>query len=340
MKHALIPENGSFYKASLHTHSTCSDGSRTVEEIKTDYMAHGYSIVAFTDHDIMIDHSDLNEQDKFLALTSYEVETDDPRGSSANYHLNFYASRPNETFYPCANPAYTFSNAKKLVQDYYRGYYVRRYSVEGQNEMIREAREHGFLVTYNHPCWSLQHYPDYAGLEGLTAVEVYNTGCVLGGYSLDAEERVLDDLLSLGKRVYPVAADDSHGANDCFGGWVQIKSEELSYDAIMKAFAAGDLYASWGPELHALYIEDGILHVECSDTVEVYLTSAFRAPHELVRLNGEAHAHCSFDLRRWLTRCREKGRDSMDHFRLTLIDAHGNKALTRGYFADELSDIV
>ena len=30
----LLPENGSFYKANLHTHSTCSDGDCTVEEIK------------------------------------------------------------------------------------------------------------------------------------------------------------------------------------------------------------------------------------------------------------------------------------------------------------------
>lgn len=340
MKHSLIPEGGSFYKASLHTHSTCSDGTRTVEEIKADYMAHGYSVVAFTDHDIMIDHSDLNEAGRFLTLTSYEVETNDPTPVGANYHLNFYAPHPNEAFYPCANPGYTWGNASNLVQDYYRGDYVRRYSTEGQNEMIREARAHGFLVTYNHPGWSLQHYPDYAGLEGLTALEVYNTGSVRIGYTLDAEERVLDDLLSLGKRIYPVAADDSHGTNDCFGGWVQIKAPELSYDVIMQAFAAGDLYASWGPELHALYIEDGILYVECSDTVEVNLTSAFRHPHETVRLNGEAHARCSFDLHSWLAKSRAAGRESREHFRLVLVDANGNKALTRGYFADELSDIV
>ena len=70
MRHYLLPEGGNFYKANLHTHSIYSDGTRTVEEIKRDYMAHGYSVVAFTDHDIMLDHSDLNEPEKFLALTS------------------------------------------------------------------------------------------------------------------------------------------------------------------------------------------------------------------------------------------------------------------------------
>ena len=124
MRHYLLPEGGNFYKANLHTHSIYSDGARTVEEIKRDYMAHGYSVVAFTDHDIMLDHSDLNEPEKFLALTSYEVETNpEPDGKPWNtmptYHLNFYASRPDETCYPCGNPAYTFGNAPKYVQDYY-----------------------------------------------------------------------------------------------------------------------------------------------------------------------------------------------------------------------------
>ena len=52
------------------------------------------------------------------------------------------------------------------------------YSVRSINELIRRANENGFFVTYNHPVWSLQNYEDYAGLEGLWGVEVWNTGCV------------------------------------------------------------------------------------------------------------------------------------------------------------------
>lgn len=344
MKHELLPEKGRFYKANLHTHSICSDGSRTVENIKKDYMEHGYAVVAFTDHDIMIDHSDLNEPERFLALTSYEVETNqDPKGlpwnTAATYHLNFYAARPNETVYPCANPAYTFGNAPKYVQEYYRGDYVRRYSVEGQNEMIREARENGFLVSYNHPAWSLQHYPDYAGLEGLTAVEVYNTGCVVDGYALDADEHVLDDFLHMGKRVYPIATDDSHGTADCFGGWVCFKAPALTYDDIMRAYAAGDFYASWGAEIHALYIEDGILHMDCSNTVKVSLATDIRISNYVAASAGQTLSHYTYDLRPWLEQARATGNESRAFFRLTLESADGGRALTRGYFADELSDI-
>lgn len=77
MTHYLLPENGCFYKANLHTHTTISDGRYTPEEIKDYYKARGYSVIAYTDHDVMVDHSDLNDGD-FLAITSYEVETNGP----------------------------------------------------------------------------------------------------------------------------------------------------------------------------------------------------------------------------------------------------------------------
>ena len=46
MKRWLISENGNFYKACLHLHTTLSDGSFTPEEVKKMYVDHGYSIIA------------------------------------------------------------------------------------------------------------------------------------------------------------------------------------------------------------------------------------------------------------------------------------------------------
>ena len=58
MKKYLLPESGNFYKANIHCHTNISDGTMTPEEVKAHYMAHGYSVVAFTDHDVMLDQSD------------------------------------------------------------------------------------------------------------------------------------------------------------------------------------------------------------------------------------------------------------------------------------------
>ncbi len=347
MKHHLLPEAGRFYKANLHTHTTVSDGRHTPEEIKELFMEQGYSVVAFTDHNVMVPHNELSDE-SFLALTSYEIDTNgEPAGGMGigipTYHLNFYAKKPEETVYPCPNPAYCFANSGKHAaeQEHYKGDYVRRYSAEGQNEMIAEARRLGYLVSYNHPDWSLQHYPDYAGLEGVTAVEVYNTGCVVEGYVLDAGDHVLDELLCLGKRVYPVATDDCHGDHDMFGGWVRFKAPALTYDAIMTAYENGDFYASWGPEIESLSIEDGILHVTCAPgpkgdaVVRVEVHTGLRYCRIATDENGLSEA--SFNLSDYIGEVRRTGYESRAYFRLIVTDARGNKALSRGYFIDELN---
>ncbi len=339
MTYSLLPSSGRFYKANLHTHTTVSDGRFSPAEIKEHYKASGYSVVAFTDHDVMVDHSELNDED-FLALTAYEVETNAPTGSGSflevqTYHLNFYAKNPHERVYPCPNPAYCFANSPSHVQDYYTGDYTRRYSVEGQNEMIAEARRLGYLVSYNHPDWSLQHYPDYAGLEGVTALEVYNTGCVVDGYVLDAGDHVLDDFLALGKRVYPIATDDNHGPHDMCGGWVQFKAPELSYDAIMTAYERGDFYASWGPEIHALTLTDGVLRLESSEVATVYLHTGLR--YARCRHEAGGFTAAKFDIGDYIAEARRIGHAEDAYFRLVLVDKAGNRALTRGYFLNEFA---
>jgi hypothetical protein len=313
----------------------------TPEQIKQLYKSHGYSVVAYTDHDIMIDHSDLND-DGFLAITSYEVETNRPTDGfdawdrTPTYHLNFYASRPDETFYPCANPGYTWGNARALVQDYYKGDYQRRYSVEGQNDMIAQAGAAGFLVSYNHPDWSLHHYPDYAGLEGLHTIEVYNSGCFLAGYSIDASEHAFQDMLAQGKRVFPVATDDIHVPRDAFGGWICVKAKALTYEDYMAAYRKGDFYASWGPAIEDLYLEDGVLRVFCSSAREISLHTERRVARRVYATDG-ALTFAEFDLKQYFNDVYRGGNDGRAFVRLVVIDENGNKALTRAYFADELS---
>lgn len=71
----LLPRAYSSYKANLHCHTTYSDGNLSPEQVKEHYKANGYSVVAFTDHNVLIDHSALNDKD-FLTLVGLEVDTD------------------------------------------------------------------------------------------------------------------------------------------------------------------------------------------------------------------------------------------------------------------------
>ena len=72
MKKYLLPDDGKFYKANLHMHTTISDGNMSLEETKKAFIEHGYSIVAFTDHEVMVPHNDLSDEN-FLAITSTEI---------------------------------------------------------------------------------------------------------------------------------------------------------------------------------------------------------------------------------------------------------------------------
>ena len=93
MKKFFFPTCGkTAYKANLHCHTTFSDGRLTPENVKREYMARGYSIVAYTDHEIPFVHSDLKDKDfdviyetadgthewYYWTKGSWEVDNDSP----------------------------------------------------------------------------------------------------------------------------------------------------------------------------------------------------------------------------------------------------------------------
>ena len=98
MKKFLLPENSVPLKANLHCHSTFSDGRRTPEELKEEYKKHGYSIIAYTDHNRLVDHQDLTD-DTFLALNGYEIDiTENTEGMHCHHrrtcHFCLIAKKP------------------------------------------------------------------------------------------------------------------------------------------------------------------------------------------------------------------------------------------------------
>ena len=68
----LIDERKRQLKANLHCHSVLSDGRLTPEQMKQEYQKRGYSVVAITDHERLVSHHDLTDEN-FLFLTAYEA---------------------------------------------------------------------------------------------------------------------------------------------------------------------------------------------------------------------------------------------------------------------------
>ncbi len=333
----LIDPSKKRYRANLHCHTTLSDGKFTPNEIKDAYKAHGYSVVAFTDHDIMLPHHDLSDAG-FLALTGFETEineiagglkpTDDaPFRLQKCCHICMIALDENNDVQPLFNPDEYFvghsGEHKHLVKyDKTKPPYIRKYSeVE---RFMREGRDCGFFVTYNHPTWSMQDYSDYMSYDSMHAMEISNTGCIVGGYD-DYNPRVYDDMLRGGKRLFAIGADDTHMPCDMFGGYVMILADELKYNTITDALLNGDFYAvtgDGGPEIYELSVDGLNVYIKCSPCAQIRVTTGIRRAYvqsgaELTEATFEIHPESKY-------------------FRLTLTDSNGRKTDTNAYFLDNL----
>ena len=347
MKQYLLPEGGNVYKACLHVHSTCSDGLGTPEEIKKMYMEKGYSIVAYTDHEVIVPHNDLREEN-FLPITGAEISVNKniPGLSyrySKQYHLNILSKDPDKTDFSFFTRSYLYWKASLpyITEKMKVTEYPREYNNECVNDIIRRAKEEGFLIALNHPGLSGQNYPDYAELKGFWGVEVHNNGSV--GLGRVETEQPLIDLLELGERVFPLATDDMHGAYDqksidAIGGWTMIKSPSLEYGAVMEALEKGDFYASTGPEIHALYLEGETLVVECSEASLIRVNFERRISM-IKKATEEPLTRVCFDLHSYFESSFEKNMLWEPYFRVTVQDAKGQRAYTRAYFVDELIGI-
>lgn len=339
MKKYLLPNTGNFYKANLHVHTTVSDGDFTPEEIKKMYLEKGYSIVAFTDHEVMVPHPELTDE-RFLAITSTEISVNERNDCdfffTKTYHLNIYSPYDHKS---CFN---TFDKSKMWLNhsfDYItpeqeKETYNRVYSVDCINDIIKKANEEGCLVSYNHPVWSLQDYSDYVDLKGLWGIELYNTACARNGY-FDSE-KPFDELLRKGERILPLATDDAHKLVDCYGGFTMINAEKLTYDNIFNSLKNGDLYCSEGPEFYEISIEDNIVKVITSPVAYVGLSTDCR---QLYAKRDEENllTEVCFDIS-WYFDLSNDGPNEHQYIRITLVDKFGNRAYSRAYFREDLSE--
>lgn len=338
MKKYLIPSSGKFYKACLHTHSDVSDGVGSPEDLKKIYMDAGYSVVAFTDHEVIALHNDLSDEN-FLCITSFEKSINKPGAKDVSHrvavHLNYFSTDKNNDFFSGMSINAVWGNALKYVNEKLKdAKYGVDFNSDGFNKVIKAGNDEGFLVALNHPVWSCINAEDYINFKGLWGIEVFNTNCDREGYTDTVQP--FDDLLRKGERVFPLATDDAHIPADRFGGFVMIKADSLDYNAIIGAMKRGDFYASNGPEIQGIYLEDDILHIKCSPAAAVTVTTERRWAAKVID-DGKPLTEVEVDLKNYFT-----GSDLEDtpapYFRITVRDKTGREAYSRAFFLDEIRD--
>ena len=327
----LIDGRKNCYKANLHCHTTVSDGEKTPKEIKDLYKAEGYQIVAYTDHEVLMLHDDLNDGE-FLAMPGYEIQIygdmELPKPLRRVCHLNLYPKDAGNNVMPFYNEADVMALSK--IPDVSKAVYVgdgkepKEYSADGLNRLISKAKEAGFIVSYNHPIWSRETADVYTGLKGIYAMEIYNHGT---STTHDAyAPSIYDEMLISGQRIGCIATDDTHEDIDMFGGFTMIYSGTLEHSAVIGALENGDYYASRGPIIKELWYENGIFHIECSPAVKIRVSnSCRRAQSKSLKISEKAD----------ITVAEFPIQDIDVFVRFTVEDEFGRTANTRAYWRDE-----
>lgn len=243
------------FKGNLHTHSTRSDGQYPPEAVIKAYKDKGYDFMCLSDHEIYF-KSDAYDDDSFIMLDGYEMACEMSwRKTGQQYHIHglfdqsLHAARP-------------FGHDELHDKPDYE-------NLDTIQRLIDEMRDRGNLIIMNHPEWSRNKPEDLLKLQGYLAVEIYNHQSEIDeavGYGV----RHWDYLLKNGRKVFGIAADDAHGGetdtaiSEFFGGWVCVEADMLRQQSIIDALKSGRYYASNGPEIHDLRVEDGLLRVQCS----------------------------------------------------------------------------
>ena len=353
MKKILLPKadgEKTYYKANLHCHSTFSDGTKTPQEIKDFYMAHGYSVVAYTDHNVYICHDELTDEN-FVTMHGVEIDAFDNKHEPVT-HICLVSLDKNNKIAPCwnrnswnSNKYFNGNNQKytNMVQfDPNKPDFQRNYSPECVNKIIKEGKDNNFFVTYNHPQWSLEGYEQYMQYNNMDAIEITNYSSVLGGYD-EYNGHCYDDMLRGGKRLYCIATDDNHNAypddsenSDSFGGYVMIAAEKLTYDSIAAALKNGNFYSvsasntNRGPEIKSLIFEDGKISIETSAVKRISMITNFRVNQAQNAKDDSFVYEAEFKISGFELSERIKW------FRIEATDERGFKAYTNAYFTDEL----
>jgi len=286
---------GRFYRGNLHGHSTNSDGAWRPAEYCRQYRQNGYDFVALTDHCTEshgFDISDTREyrDDDFTTLIGAELHPGQIESGSP-WHL--------------------------LAVGIPLDFETRREGDTGAS-VARRAMAAGAFLAATHPNWYAFSVADFETLDAAHAVECYN-GAADSASDRGYSWHYIDLLLHRGHRVAAIAVDDVHASgeySDFMRGWVYVKAEALTPEALLRALKAGHYYSSTGAQLHNVELRGRAkLVVECSPARQILVTGEGAGA---LRISGEGLRGAEFDLSevesRWL--------------RVTVRDEAGGRAWT------------
>jgi hypothetical protein len=140
----------------------------------------------------------------------------------------------------------------------------------------------GGIASLNHPdTWPFRYSDDVlAALVDYTSLEIVNGDVDPGAFE------IWDDALRSGKRVWGVATDDAHTADQYGHSWIAVRMPgAVTTDNVLEAIRKGSLYASQGPLIEDIRVSERYLNVSCSGADQI----RFYGPEQklLASVDGE-----------------------------------------------------
>lgn len=318
-------EKGNWYKGNLHSHTTNSDGHLSPAEALKLFREHGYSFLAITDHDRYSDYRPDFDGDDFIILPGYEAsavlyDDCDSKHRAKAHHVNAILGT-SKMLREAREPL-----PKHLEQLPQRVYFKEWNGAAVLHDMAEQMRAMGFIAMYNHPVWSRVSESDFVGEAGIFALEIFNYNTENeSGTGFDTVH--WDTMLRAGRRVWGVASDDNHNEglfDDTCGGWVVVRAQELSHDAIIENLLAGNFYSSAGPEIYDWGVRNGRAFVDCSKVSRIN----FIAGGDV----GDGVTIMADSLKNRLISGEYKLKGRETYVRAECIDKYGRKAWTNPIF--------
>ena len=247
MKFSLKEVGNHWYKGNLHTHTIISDGSAEPSAMVKHYRDAGWDFLAITDHARFGCYESLASSN-FLILGGVEGDVDSGRGTDHVVALG--------------DGSWKEKHGRLFIQPDVD-------DKKGQ-ELINRLTSEGGLTVYCHPIWSRREFAEIENLNGFNLLEIYNHQCEYENRT-GCAVHYWDSFLRQGRRIWGAAVDDSHGIGlGSLGGWVVVRTTNLSSPAVLNALENGHFYSSMGPEIFEWKADGAQLYIACSPVTSIH----------------------------------------------------------------------
>jgi hypothetical protein len=252
--------DGVWLKSAFHTHTSRSDGELDPAAHIRHHEWAGFDVCTITDH-WTLTHEPSTEH--ILVITGSELAAD-PYGDALTDSeiLAISISEIPE------DPGGERTNWGPIEAYHYKTF-------PDLSAAAACIAEQGGVSFVAHPYWSGMPLDTLLAVRGAHGIELFNSSAHRENLRGDSSY-VWDQCLEREQLLWAFGTDDCHYPGfDIGDAWTMVRAAERSEEAVLEALRNGHHYASAGPFLHDVAVDDAALEVRCSPARSVWMMSRY-----------------------------------------------------------------